>query len=88
MIVPAGVGKYLPKSGVWTTRGDAHNVGDMRYSVSPVVWTGVRPEAGIVSKTQVTYILTKSNERDTDRQVSSSVEVEKTKFERSEAEGT
>ena len=34
MIVPAGVDKYLPKSGVWTTRGDAHNVVDMRYSVS------------------------------------------------------
>ena len=35
MIVPAaGVDKYLPKSGVRTTRGDAHNVVDMRYSVS------------------------------------------------------
>ena len=34
MIAPAGVDKYLPKFGVWTTRGDAHNV----------VWTGVRPE--------------------------------------------
>ena len=40
----AHVDKYLPKSGVWTTRGHAHNVVDMRYSVSPVVWTGVRPE--------------------------------------------
>ena len=39
------------------------------------------------SKTQVTYILIKFNERNTDRQVSSSVEVEKTKIERSEAEG-
>ena len=37
MIAPAGVDKYLPKSGVWTTRGDAHNVVDMRYSVSLVV---------------------------------------------------
>ena len=44
MFAPAGIGKYLPKSGVWTTRGDAHNVVNMRYSVSPVVWTGVRPE--------------------------------------------
>ena len=40
MIAPAGVDKCLPKSGAWTTRGDAHNVVDMRYSVSPVV----RPE--------------------------------------------
>ena len=39
------------------------------------------------SKTQVTYILTKFSERNTDRQVSSSVEVEKMKIERSEAEG-
>ena len=44
MIALVGVDKYLPKFGVWTTRGDAHNVVDMRYSVSPVVWTGVRPE--------------------------------------------
>ena len=34
MTAPAGVDKYFPKSGVWTTRGDAHNVVDMRYSVS------------------------------------------------------
>ena len=34
MIVPAGVDKYLQKSGVWTIRGDAHNVVDIRYSVS------------------------------------------------------
>ena len=40
------------------------------------------------SKTQVTYTLIKFNERNTDRQVSSSVEVEKTKIERSEAELT
>ena len=40
------------------------------------------------SKTQVTYILIKFNERNTDRQASSWVEVEKTKIERSEAEGT
>ena len=40
------------------------------------------------SKTQVTYILTKFSERNTDRQVSSSVEVKKMKIERSEAEGT
>ena len=33
-VVLAGVDKYLPKSGVGTTRGDAHNVVDMRYSVS------------------------------------------------------
>ena len=44
MIAPAGVDKYLPKSGAWTTRGDAHNVVDMRNSVSPVVWMGVRLE--------------------------------------------
>ena len=44
MIAPAGIDKYLPKSGVWTTRGDAHNVVDMRYSVSPVVFSGVRLE--------------------------------------------
>ena len=37
MIAPAGVYEYLPKSGVWTTRRDAHNAVDMRYSVSPVV---------------------------------------------------
>ena len=40
------------------------------------------------SKTQVTSILTKFSERNIDRQVSSSVEVEKMKIERSEAEGT
>ena len=34
---PAGVDKYFPKSGAWTTRGDGHNVVDVRYSVSPVV---------------------------------------------------
>ena len=38
------------------------------------------------SKTQVTYILIKFNERNTDRQVRLSVEVDKTKIERSEAE--
>ena len=37
MIAPVGGDKYLPKSGVLTTRGDAHNVVNMRYSVSPVV---------------------------------------------------
>ena len=95
MIAPAGVDKYLPKSGVWTTREDAHNVVDMRYSVSQRRTDGsetwrrnVFTEAGMESKTQVTYILIKFNERNTDRQVSSSVEVEKTKIERSEAEGT
>ena len=40
------------------------------------------------AKTQVTYILTKFSERNTDRQVSSSFEVEKMEIERSEAEGT
>ena len=40
------------------------------------------------SKTQESYILIKFNERNSDRQVSSSVEVEKMKIERSEAEGT
>ena len=33
MIVPAGVDKYFP-NGVWSTRGDVHNVVDKRYSVS------------------------------------------------------
>ena len=75
MIVPACVDKYLPKSGVWTTRGDAHNVVDMRYSVS-------QRRVDIS-----TYILTKCSERNDDRQVSLSVEVEKMKIERSEAEG-
>ena len=36
----------------------------------------------------MTFFLIKSSERNTDRQVSSSVEVEKMKIERSEAEGT
>ena len=27
-IAPAGVDKYLPKSGAWTIGGDAHNVVD------------------------------------------------------------
>ena len=45
-------------------------------------------EAGTEAKTQETYILTKFSERNTDRQGSSSVEVEKMKIERSEAEGT
>ena len=40
------------------------------------------------SKSQVTYILTKFSERNTDHQVSSSVEVEKMKIEHSEAEET
>ena len=40
------------------------------------------------SKTQVTYILTKFSEWNIDRQVSSSVEVEKMKIEPSEAEVT
>ena len=40
------------------------------------------------SKSQVTYFLTKFSERIDDRQVSSSVEVEKMKIERSEAEAT
>ena len=48
----------------------------------------MRPEAGMESRTQVTYILIKFSERNTDRQVSSSVDVEKMKIERSEAEGT
>ena len=87
-IAPAGVDKYLPKSCVSTTRRDAHNVVDMRYSVSQRRKTGVRAEAGTESKTQVTYTLTKFSERNTDRQVSSSVEVEKMKIERSEAEVT
>ena len=62
----------------WTWCTACHNV----------VQTGVRPDAGTESKTQVTYILTKFSERNTDHQVSSSVEVEKMKIERSEAEGT
>ena len=61
----------------WTRDTACHNV----------VQTGVRPEAGMESKTQVTYILIKFSERNTDRQVNSSVEVEKMKIERSEAEG-
>ena len=40
------------------------------------------------TKTRVTYILIKFSERNSDRQVSSSVEVEKMKIERCEAEGT
>ena len=48
----------------------------------------MRPEAGMESNSQVTYILTKFSERNTDRQVSSSVEVEKMKIEHSEAEAT
>ena len=40
------------------------------------------------SKSQVTYILTKFSERNDDRQVSSSVEVEQMKIERSDGEGT
>ena len=40
------------------------------------------------SKSQVAHILTKFSERNDDRQVSSSVEVEKMKIERSEAQGT
>ena len=48
----------------------------------------MKPEAGMESKSQVTYILTTFSERNDDRQVSSSVEVEKMKIERSEAEGT
>ena len=63
----------------------------MRYSVSQrrvdMSETEMN-EAGTESKTQVTCILTKLSERNTDRLVSSSVEVEKMKIERSEAEGT
>ena len=48
----------------------------------------MRPEAGMESKSQVTCILTKFSERNDDRQVRSSVEVEKMKIERPEAEAT
>merc|ERR1711894_812853 len=39
-----GVDQYLLKSGTITTIEDAHNIADMKYSVSPVVKVAVKPK--------------------------------------------
>merc|ERR1719331_9809 len=41
-----GVDQYLLKTGTLTTLEDAHNIADMKYSVSPVVKVAVRPKDG------------------------------------------
>ena len=37
-----GVDQYILKSGTLTTFEDAHNIADMKYSVSPVVMVSVK----------------------------------------------
>merc|ERR550514_2478605 len=41
-----GIDQYLLKSGTLTTIETAHNIADMKYSVSPVVKVAVRPKDG------------------------------------------
>merc|ERR1719401_903267 len=41
-----GIDQYLLKSGTLTTLEDAHNIADMKYSVSPVVKVAVKPKDG------------------------------------------
>merc|ERR1719371_61141 len=41
-----GVDQYILKSGTITTIEDAHNIAQMKYSVSPVVKVAVRPKDG------------------------------------------
>jgi len=41
-----GIDQYILKSGTLTTFEDAHNIADMKYSVSPVVKVAVRPKDG------------------------------------------
>merc|ERR1719379_2207618 len=41
-----GVDQYLLKTGTITTLDSAHNIADMKYSVSPVVKVAVRPKDG------------------------------------------
>jgi elongation factor 2 len=41
-----GVDQYLLKSGTITTIDNAHNIADMKYSVSPVVKVAVKPKDG------------------------------------------
>merc|ERR1719326_2142988 len=41
-----GVDQFLLKSGTLTTIEDAHNIADMKYSVSPVVKVAVKPKDG------------------------------------------
>merc|ERR1719313_2302237 len=41
-----GIDQFLLKSGTITTIEDAHNIADMKYSVSPVVKVAVKPKDG------------------------------------------
>merc|ERR1719450_461900 len=41
-----GIDQFLLKSGTLTTVEDAHNIADMKYSVSPVVRVSVKPKDG------------------------------------------
>merc|ERR1712139_464190 len=41
-----GIDQYLLKSGTITTLEDAHNIADMKYSVSPVVKVAVKTKDG------------------------------------------
>merc|ERR1719428_1493682 len=41
-----GIDAYLLKTGTLTTIEDAHNIADMKYSVSPVVKVSVKPKDG------------------------------------------
>merc|ERR1712083_811353 len=41
-----GIDQYILKSGTLTTLEDAHNIADMKYSVSPVVKVAVKVKDG------------------------------------------
>merc|ERR1719449_51406 len=41
-----GIDQYIVKTGTITTIDDAHNIADMKYSVSPVVKVAVKPKDG------------------------------------------
>merc|ERR550514_2399732 len=41
-----GIDQYIVKTGTITTIEDAHNIADMKYSVSPVVKVAVKPKDG------------------------------------------
>merc|ERR1712188_349248 len=41
-----GVDQFIVKTGTITTIEDAHNIADMKYSVSPVVKVAVKPKDG------------------------------------------
>jgi len=44
LVALQGIDKYLTKTGTVTTSHDAHNIRNMKYSVSPVVRVAVQPK--------------------------------------------